>query len=55
MNDVAYGLNLQLLTYLDAAAKVEKLYPAGVLYFNLIEPIIKADKKKTEEDRKSVV
>ena len=50
LNDVVYGLNLQLLTYLDAAAKFEKLDPAGVLYFSIIEPIIKADKKKTEEE-----
>ncbi len=50
MNDVTYGLQLQLLTYLDAVSKKEDLEPAGVLYFNLIEPIIKSDKKKTEEE-----
>ena len=50
LNDVVYGLQLQLLTYLDAVSKKEELDPAGVLYFNLIEPIIKADKKKTEEE-----
>ncbi|MCI9365076.1 MAG: hypothetical protein HFJ54_00065 [Clostridia bacterium] len=50
LNNVVYGLQLQLLTYMDAVSKIEKLEPAGVLYFNLIEPIIKADKRKTEEE-----
>ena len=49
LNKVTFGLQLQLLTYLDAVTKKEEAEPAGVLYFNLIEPIIKADKKKTEE------
>jgi len=35
---------------MGAVSKIEKLEPAGVLYFSLIEPIIKADKKKTEEE-----
>lgn len=47
---MAYGIQLQLLTYLDAITKKEAADPAGVLYFNLIEPIIKADRKKTEEE-----
>ena len=48
LNDVAYGLQLQLLTYLDAACKFEDLEPAAVLYFNLIEERI--DKRKTKEE-----
>lgn len=48
LNDVAYGLQLQLLTYLDAACKIEDLEPAAVLYFNLIEE--KLDKRKTKEE-----
>ena len=43
-------MQLQLLTYLDAITKNEDAKAAGVLYFNLIEPIIKSDKKKTEEE-----
>lgn len=35
---------------MNAVSEIEKLEPAGVLYFNLIEPIIKADKRKTEEE-----
>lgn len=35
---------------MDAVSKIENLEPAGVLYFNLIEPIIKENKRKTEEE-----
>ncbi len=48
LNDVAYGLQLQLLTYLDAISKIEDLEPAAVLYFNLIEE--KIDKRKSIEE-----
>lgn len=48
LNDVAYGLKLQLLTYLDAMCKIEDVEPAAVLYFNLIEE--KLDKRKTKEE-----
>lgn len=51
LNEVVAGLQIQLLTYLDAVTKREEdLIPAGVLYFNLIDPIIKADKNKTNEE-----
>lgn len=58
LNEVYAGLQIQLLTYLDAACKEEDLLPAGVLYFNLIEQMIKADKnigieKIEEQIRKS--
>ncbi len=48
LNDVVYGLKLQLLTYLDAACKMENVEPAAVLYFNLVEE--KLDKRKTKEE-----
>lgn len=44
LNEVIYGLQLQLLTYLDATCKIEEMMPAGVLYFSLIDPIIKSNK-----------
>ena len=44
MNEVYAGLQIQLLTYLDAACKEEDLLPAGILYFNLIEQMVKAEK-----------
>ncbi|MCI8620499.1 MAG: hypothetical protein HFJ50_01420 [Clostridia bacterium] len=48
LNDVLYGLQLQLLTYLDAVAKIEELEPTAVLYFSLIEE--KLDKRKSKEE-----
>lgn len=50
LNDVIYGMQIQLLTYLDAISKEEKTTPAGILYFNLIEPIIKSKKNATSEE-----
>lgn len=49
LNKIVNGLQLQLITYIDAVCyneAVDKalqapINPAGVLYFNLIEPIIK--------------
>ena len=49
LNEVYAGLQLQLLTYMDAVCKEEDLMPAGVLYFSLLEQMIKADKKIPEE------
>ena len=43
------GLQLQLLTYLDATCKIENMLPAGVLYFNLIDPIINSNKNLSED------
>ena len=44
------GLQLQLITYLDAMCKIEDFVPAGILYFNLLEQIINSDKKLTEDE-----
>jgi len=49
LNEVYAGLQIQLLTYIDAVCKEEDLLPAGVLYFSLLEQITKADKKISEE------
>ena len=49
LNEVVAGLQLQLLTYLDAVCNIEDVLPAGVLYFNLIDPNIKAKGKLDEE------
>ena len=48
--DVYAGLQLQLITYLDAVCKAEDFLPAGILYFSLLEQIINSDKKLTEEE-----
>lgn len=50
LNEFIAGLQIQLLTYLDAVSKIEDVIPAGVLYFNLIDPIIKADKNMSDEE-----
>ena len=50
LNQVFYGLQLQLLTYLNETCKVEDFIPAGVLYFNLINPTIGTDKNLTDEE-----
>ena len=50
LNEVYDGLQIQLLTYLDASCQNEDYLPAGVLYFNLIDPVIKASKNLTEEE-----
>ena len=49
LNEVVTGLQLQLLTYLDAVCTIEDVMPAGVLYFNLIEPSVKAANKMDDE------
>ena len=41
---------MQLLTYLDATTKAEDAIPAGVFYFNLIEPYLKCSKNLTDEE-----
>ena len=50
LNQVASGLQLQLLTYLNETCKVEDFIPAGVLYFNLTNPTIGTDKNLTDEE-----
>ena len=49
LNEVVAGLQLQLLTYLDAVCTIEDVMPAGVLYFNLIDPSVKTANKIDEE------
>ena len=44
------GLQIQLLTYLDAATELEKAIPAGIFYFGLIDNVIKSNKNKSDEE-----
>ncbi len=48
LNQVVAGLQIQLLTYMDAITRIEDVLPAGVLYFNLLEPFIKKDRNLTD-------
>ncbi len=50
LNEVYAGLQIQLLTYLDAICQEKDLLPAGILYFGLLEQMISAKKKITEEE-----
>ena len=43
-------MQIQLLTYLDAACKEEDLMPAGILYFSMLEQMIKADRRMEQEE-----
>ena len=50
LNEVYAGLQIQLLTYTDAICRQEDVIPAGIFYFSLLEQMIKADKKISEEE-----
>ena len=53
LNELISGTQIQLITYLDSVvSEKEKKLPAGMLYFKMIDPIIKSDKNKTEEQIK---
>lgn len=51
LNEVVAGIQIQLLTYLDAVSKKEEAIPAGTLYFSLIEPVIKAKNKHLTDEQ----
>ena len=55
LNEVYAGLQIQLLTYTDAICKIEDVMPAGVFYFSLLEQMVKADKKITEEEIEEMI
>jgi len=53
--DIYYGLQLQLLIYMDAYLKYhketeKKVKPAGVFYFRINDPTLSVDKKMTAEE-----
>lgn len=50
LNQVMSGLQIQLITYLDAISEQEAYNPSGLLYLGLIDTIIKADKNLTDEE-----
>ena len=50
LNQVMAGTQIQLLTYMDAITEKEHKEPAGILYFNLIEPIINSNKNLSDEE-----
>ena len=50
LNQVIAGTQIQLLTYVDAISEEENREPAGILYYNLIEPIISENKNLSDEE-----
>lgn len=50
LNQVVTGLQIQLITYLDAITEQDHFDPAGVLYLGLVDNIIKASKNLSEEE-----
>ena len=50
LNQMLAGTQIQLLTYIDAISNQKNKQPAGILYFNLIEPIIKESKNLSDEE-----
>ncbi len=55
LNEVYAGLQIQLLTYSDAICKVEDIMPAGVFYFSLLEQMVKANKKISDEEIEEMI
>ena len=49
MNQVKAGLQIQLITYLDAICEQSKLEPSGILYMGLIDNVVKDAKNLSEE------
>lgn len=49
LSDVYYGLQLQLLVYMDASLK-DEFIPGGMLYLKLDDPILKTKKNISKEE-----
>ena len=50
LSQVLSGLQIQLITYLDAICDQEDLVPSGVLYMGLIDNVVKNAKNLSEEE-----
>lgn len=61
LSDVYYGLQIQLLTYLDAILTNEEIkhktlsFPGGVLYLRIDDPIIKGSRNISDEEIKKEI
>ena len=52
LNELISGTQIQLITYLDSMTEKKEAEPAAMLYFSLIDPIIKSNKNKSDEEIK---
>lgn len=50
LNQVIAGLQIQLITYLDAITEQQNVEQAGVLYLGLIDQIVTAKKNMSEDE-----
>lgn len=50
LNQIVAGIQIQLLTYLDEISEQKKFESSGVLYFNLLDTIVKASRNMTDEE-----
>ena len=55
LNEVYAGLQIQLLTYTDAIIKQEDIMPAGIFYFSLLEQMVKAEKRMSDEEIEDMI
>lgn len=49
LNEVYAGLQIQLLTYMDAVCKQEDFIPAGAFYFSLLDKLVDVEKRPEKE------
>ncbi len=60
LSDVYYGFKIQLMVYLDAILSSEgkkhnvEVYPGGIFYFKIDDPLIKTTEKAVEEVEKEI-
>ena len=50
LNQVVAGTQIQLLTYIDSMTEEQNKEPAGILYFNILEPILNTNKNLSDEE-----
>jgi len=55
LNEVVAGIQIQLLTYINAISEKESKMPAGVFYFNLINPIVQSNRNLSDEEIKQEI
>ena len=56
LEEVMAGIQIQLITYMDAITKIEDFMPAGILYFNLIEPTLtNINRNNSNEEIESLI
>lgn len=61
LSDVFYGLQIQLITYMDAIWESEEhksdspVFPGGILYFKVDDPIIKNRKDLSEDELENAI